>query len=107
MSKCFLLRLPEEDFLRYQGAARRRRMSTAAFLRESVRLGARQLGGEKAVAPVQNRPLKVAAVRRPLLPVGRVGEAAERARALAAQAGGCNADVAYGTVCKLCGRVHR
>lgn len=92
--KPYLLRLPEADYVAYAASAVRRRCSMAQYLRDCIRVGARQLAGEKAVAPVQNKPVPVP--RLPAAPIGRV-----------VADGKCMADVAFGTHCKICGRVHR
>ena len=92
LTKAFLLRLPEADFIAYAAAAARSRKSTAAFMRECLAVGARQVaGGEKAVAEVQNRP-------RP--------PAMQPQRQVRVAAGECSAQVGHGLRCRVCGKVH-
>ena len=99
----FLLRLQEQDYLAYVASAARQRTSVSQYLRDCIRVGARQLSGERAVAPVQN---KGGRPQQPALPARQVRTPVE-ARAVAASSDGrCQAHAGRGLRCRVCGKVH-
>lgn len=128
MSKTYLLRMTPQELVRWKADAARRDLSLAEWIRMCLNDGAGrdpevayQRISESKRKPERGIPEKEPVI---LAPPARTEEAIvgrgrfraldslaveaerERARELALKQGRCTADVASGTRCKLCGRVH-
>lgn len=112
------LRMPLADFVRFAALAARDGVSFNEWVVGALMERAKRVNGEKAVAPVQNKPSQgmtpARQVRVTTAGVGRLGtlesEEIERqrqaARDLAQRSGKCTADVERGVRCRLCGKMH-
>lgn len=118
MDKTYLLRLSEADYVRWRADAARRGLKFSEWIRQALNEGSgRAVKERKPASPPVREPeaasVGVGPIEQVAIPAGRAvpspqGFTALRAQAqdLAARSGKCTADVARGTRCKLCGKIH-
>lgn len=119
----YLLRMTEADYVRWRADAERRGKNFADWVRESLNLAAGRVPVvSKEPAPPAREPEVtpdtparepdavpapgLGGVSRLQSPPGGFVRMRETAKELAARSGKCSADVARGTRCKLCGKIH-